>query len=536
MRTRPLIHFLPAIAVALSVGVAALAGPVEDEIAANVQAISDGQVTAIGGVALTGAPFIAELYALRENVPLWAQTRTRDDLARELADAERHGFLEQDFSVQALSALLDQALSDDPAAVARFDIAATEIAARLLHHVYYGKVDPRSLDADWSFVRPYAPGNPASLVNQYLEVATLGALIDDIEIRHPAYLRLQDALAQYIALAERGGWPLVPEGATLKPMMQDPRVPVLRQRLSVSGDFTGPAGEGDIYDDDLVAAVQRFQSRHGLNADGAVGPKTFAALNRSVEQRIDQLRASLERARWLFRDLGRDYVFVNIGGPETYLVQDGVTVWRTRSIVGRAYRQTPVFRGDIRYMEFNPTWTVPYSIFRDDKLAIIRRDPGYLARGGFTVLDADGQPISPDAVDWSGIPRVTLRQEPGPGNALGRVKFMFPNAHSVYLHDTDNHSLFDRNERNFSSGCVRIENPFELADLLMKDDPDWSAARREAILATGRTTRVNLPAPVPVLLTYFTAWMGDDGTMQFRDDVYDRDEPLLSALRAEFSG
>ena len=171
-----------------------------------------------------------------------------------------------------------------------------------------------------------------------------------------------------------------------------------------------------------------------------------------------------------------------------------------------------------------------------DKLPQIRLDPGYLARGGYSVLDASGSRISPSAVNWSGTPNVTLRQEPGPKNALGQVKFMFPNVHSVYLHDTDDRSLFDRNERNLSSGCVRIENPFEFADLLMAGDLEWSAERREAILASGRTTRINLPKPIPVLLTYFTAWMDESGVVQFREDVYERDARVISALNKPFSG
>jgi L,D-transpeptidase YcbB len=288
--------------------------------------------------------------------------------------------------------------------------------------------------------------------------------------------------------------------------------------------------ESLLYDDTLLIAVKTFQTRHGLEADGVVGPRTLTALNRSVGERVDQFRASLERARWLLRDLESDYVFVNIAGPETYLVRDNKTVWKARSIVGRAYRQTPVFRDNIQYMEFNPTWTVPVSIFRRDKLPLIRRDPGYLARGGYSVLDSSGRRINPSAVNWSGTPSVTLRQEPGPKNALGQVKFMFPNAHSVYLHDTDNRSLFGRNERNLSSGCVRIENPFEFADLLMASDPEWSAARREAILASGRTTRINLPKPLPVLLVYFTAWMDEAGVVQFREDVYERDARVIAAL------
>jgi murein L,D-transpeptidase YcbB/YkuD len=514
----------------------ASATDINDQIAELTAGIASGEINAIGEVRLGASQFIANLYALRENEPIWLVKERRNDLLTELADAERHGFRPDDFALSHLTELYAAASTGDVTAQARFEIAATEAAARLLHHIYYGKVDPTSFDASWSFQRAFAPGNPGRLVNQYLEVASLGALVDDFEIRHPAYRRLQEALARYRSIAARGGWPEVPDGVVLRPGENNAAIPILKRRLAISGDYRGPGDEDLFYGDTLLTAVEQFQARHGLEADGVIGPRTYRALNVSVSERIDQLRASLERARWLFRYLESDYVLVNIGGPETYVVQDGKMVWKSRSIVGKAYRQTPVFRDEIKYMEFNPTWTVPVSIFRNDKLPLIRRDLSYLSRGNYTVLNSDGQPLDPTTVNWSGAPNVTLRQEPGPANALGQVKFMFPNAYSVYLHDTDNRSLFDRNERNLSSGCVRIENPFEFADILMKADPDWSAARRESILASGKTTRVNLPAPVPVLLTYFTAWMDEVGTVQFREDLYERDARVILALNKAFSG
>jgi murein L,D-transpeptidase YcbB/YkuD len=298
-----------------------------------------------------------------------------------------------------------------------------------------------------------------------------------------------------------------------------------------------PAAAADtLYDPLLAAAVERFQARHGLDADGVVGPRTLAALNRPVGERIDQLRASLERGRWLLRGLAGDFVLVNIAGARTYLFRDGVPVWRARSIIGREYLKTPVFRDALRYMELNPTWTVPRSIFLRDLLPRIRREPGYLAEGGFSVLDRQGQRLDPATVDWSlDDPGVTLVQAPGPRNALGQIKFMFPNRFAVYLHDTPDRGLFERADRALSSGCVRIEHPFVLADLIMAGSPDWSPERRQAILASGRTTRVDLPAPLPVLLTYYTAWV-EDGEVLFRDDIYGRDGPLLAALDAPLGG
>ncbi|MBT6266483.1 MAG: L,D-transpeptidase family protein, partial [Tateyamaria sp.] len=201
------------------------------------------------------------------------------------------------------------------------------------------------------------------------------------------------------------------------------------------------------------------------------------------------------------------------------------------SITGSQYRKTPVFRDKIKYMEFNPTWTVPRSIFLKDKLAKIRQDPLYLERNNYVVKQSNGDLISPKLVNWSSPnPNVTLMQKPGPNNALGLVKFMFPNQYAVYLHDTNDKSLFNRNQRNLSSGCVRLEYPFELAMLLMEDDPDWSFKRMQAILDSKKTTRINLLKPIPVLLTYWTSWV-EENQVHFREDIYDRDTNILNALK-----
>ena len=284
----------------------------------------------------------------------------------------------------------------------------------------------------------------------------------------------------------------------------------------------------DIY---LENDIRTFQARHGLEADGVIGKRSFQALNRTAEHRVDQLKLSLERGRWLMRDLNEDFILVNIAGARAYLVRADGTLWTTRSITGSQYRKTPVFRDKIKYMEFNPTWTVPRSIFLKDKLAKIRQDPVYLERNNYVVKQSNGDLISPKLVNWSSPnPNVTLMQKPGPNNALGLVKFMFPNQYAVYLHDTNDKSLFNRNQRNLSSGCVRLEYPFELAMLLMEDDPDWSFKRMQAILDSKKTTRINLLKPIPVLLTYWTSWV-EENQVHFREDIYDRDTVILNALK-----
>jgi murein L,D-transpeptidase YcbB/YkuD len=526
-----------AVLVAATLPWTAAAGEVEQAIGARVAALGATGHGEAGGVAIEAVPFVQDFYGARQDRPAWLDTVAGEELLAEIDSSVRHGLRPVDFHGDRLPALLDAARTGDPAAIAAFELVATDAAALLLHHLYRGKVDATRLDPDWNFNRPVVTGESAGTISVLVDQLGFAAIVGRVALQHPQYLALQDALERYRTIEAAGGWPRVPPGETLRPGMADPRVPALRARLVVTGDLAPAPAAGELYDEALVAAVRRFQLRHGLEADGAIGPRTLRALNRTVGERIDQLRLSLERARWVLRGIGDDFVLVNIAGARTYVYKGGDLVWRTRSIVGQQYRRTPIFRDEIRYMELNPTWTVPRTIFVEDKLPLIRADPGYLARGGYRVLDRGRQVLDPSVVDWWALdpPPVTLVQAPGPGNALGRVKFMFPNRFAVYLHDTNDRSLFDRAARNLSSGCVRIEQPFVLADLLMEGDPTWSHARLEAILASGTTTRVDLPKPMPVLLTYYTAWV-EDGEVLFREDIYDRDERVLEALDGPFRG
>ena len=419
---------------------------------------------------IVAVDFIEAFYAARDDRPAWYQTTAGEQLWDVIATSGQHGFDPNEFHADRLSALMEAADGGDPAAIAELEIVASDAAARLIHHLYRGKVDPEKLDPDWNIDRPGISADAAVKVSEIVDADGFQLLIDRLAPSHPQYLAIQAALQRYRAIEVLGGWPAMASGDPIKPEMRDDRVETLRARLIATGDLDLSAASGDLYDAALVAAVKRFQTRHGLDADGVIGPASLRALNLPVEVRIDQLRASLERARWILRGLGSDFVLVNIAGARTYLFRDGEAIWSTRSIVGQQYHKTPVFRDAIRYIEVNPTWTVPVSIFQRDKLQRIREDLGYLAQGGYRVVDMQGNTLDPAAVDWQASnPGVTLVQRPGPGNALGLIKFMFPNKYAVYLHDTDNHSLFDRAARALSSGCVRIEHPFELADLIMAD-------------------------------------------------------------------
>lgn len=487
----------------------------------------------IDGVVLGREDILAEYYARRAWAPAWTDPARVGDLTRLLAGASDHGLEPEDFFLSHIAAA--GAGAADPGRAADRDLLLTEALIRYGYQRRFGKVDPAEMEPAWNFRRGFADDeDPVTLLATAIDAPSLAARLAE-EIRGgPWYRQLQQALVRYRAMAAAGGWPQVAPGPTLRAGDRDPRVVQLRERLRLEGDSTAAATvtEADIFDESLSAAVRGFQARHALAADGDVGPATLQELNVPVASRIDQLRLSLERVRWVAGDAPATYVVVNVAGFHVGYVREHRLAWQSRVVVGRAARQTPIFRGLMTYIELNPTWTVPPTILREDILPKLRRDPDYLSRERITVLDRAGRVVDPRSVDWTayrrGVP-YTLRQEPGPANALGRIKLMFPNPHAVYLHDTPARGLFDRPERTFSSGCIRVEDPLALAERVL-DDPRWDRAALEAAIATGSTRRVTLPVPVPVLLVYLTAIAGPDGTVGFFRDVYGRDPSLLAAL------
>jgi murein L,D-transpeptidase YcbB/YkuD len=400
--------------------------------------------------------------------------------------------------------------------VVDLDLLLTDALVRLAYQSRFGRVDPERLDPNWNYTRDLRGLDPAATLLKAIDSAELKSFIASLIPSLPFYQRLRETLSTYRQIAAQGGWPSIGAGATLKPGMTDRRVPSLRRRLAATGDLPqGVAVDGDEYDSAVVEAVKTFQDRHGLTADGAIGPGTLAALNVPVEQRIDQIRATLERCRWVMNDLPDRFVLVNVAGFQAYFAEDRQLKWSTRVVVGKPYTKTPVFRADMKYIVLNPTWTIPPSIVRKEVLPGIRRDPNYLAKKGFKQIN--GQFVQPA----------------GERNALGRIKLMFPNSHSVYLHDTPSKSFFDETSRTFSHGCVRVQKPVELAALAL-EDPAWSVEAIEAAIATGKTKTIMLKEPLPVLILYWTAAVDPDGRVRFLPDVYGRDPAIVRALHAEW--
>ena len=525
-------------------------------IADDLRLRLEGNVAAVtvGGVVLRSPSQVSAFYMLRGYQPAWLNaagpSTSAEILVNSVGQADLEGLGSQDYHAERLEAALaafDSGAVHSIQSAADLDLLLTDAFLTYGTHLASGRLDPRSVHGSWTIDRPSKDLTAA--LQEALARNGIKEALERLSPSFPEYGGLRTALAQYRAIAERGGWPRIDAGPKLEMGMRGTRVNALRARLRVTGDLdeydareTSPgsssvASEGS-FDGALLAGVGRFQHRHGLEVDGVVGPQTLKALNVSVWERLRQLEVNLERWRWLPDDLGTRYIVVNIPSYELFVVEDGRRVMEARVVVGKSMQQTPVFSATMRYLVLDPYWNIPHKIAVEEMLPQLRRNPYSLFHQNIRVFDtrAGGQEIDPESVDWHAVRAATfhyrLRQNPGNGNALGRIKFMFPNRHSVYLHDTPARHLFARAQRSFSHGCIRLSRPVDLAEYLLKGNPKWSRDVILSSMGTGRERSVPLPESIPIHLLYWTAWVDADGIVHFRNDIYGQDNPLEQALAA----
>jgi len=506
---------------------------VADQVRSYLEGLDAGAAPAIAGRLLEQPVLLSRLYRERDHEPLWLAAAPLEEqvpaLLTAIGESVGHGFAAERYHRSAIEQLLRA--EQDEARLALELLLTDAFLAQALHRSR-GIVFPPNLDADWQV--PQAEIDAGALL-----AATAGHRGSVTEALSALWPRSED----YRLLLQRRGEILamgdemtaqVAPGPLLRPGDTSDRVIMLKHRLMGPGDYT------PVYDDDLRREVAAFQLAAGLEPDGLVGANTLEVLNASRVSWIDRIDANLERWRWLPRETPATYIRVNIAAYTLSAFENGEPALSMNVIVGQPYRRTPVFSESVRYMVLNPYWNVPFSIATKDKLPLLQADAAAEAQKGYEARPQGSDVFVPvDALDWAPVTRrgfdYLLRQKPGPQNALGRIKFMMPNPYAVYLHDTPTRELFARQERSFSSGCIRLEQPVALAEWLLEREGHARAGTVESLMARGETVTINLKEPVPTYLVYFTAFATDDGEVAFRRDIYGRDGVLVDALRAQGS-
>lgn len=530
--------WLTALALALA-AVPALPALAEAPLAARIATLSaaGGEDPAIARIGT--AAELSRFYALRGNEPVWRagggwSAKARAAIAV-LEAADEEGLRPQDYLAPAVTA-------DANADAARGDVLLTAGLLRYIGDVRAGRTIPSAVNPK-NAVYPVR-GDAAAILEDGLAASDFAAWLESLPPDDARYRNLRAALADSRAIAAEGPWPRLPDGPTLRQGDRGPAVAVLRAQLIRLGDLTpfGPgasqdAAESQEFDAALDFAVRRFQSRHGLAVDGAVGRNTRAALATTPKKRVETITVSLERMRWFPIPEDGRYIVVNSAGFELDAFEDGKLAAEMPVIVGKAKDPTPLFADIITEVTFLPTWTVPKSITREEILPQVRKDPDYFAARNMKVYSGwgdDSCEIDPREVDWQKVSPRTMEhrvvQQPGGANALGRVRFTLENDFGIFMHDTPAKRLFDRDTRAFSHGCVRVGDAPALAAFVLEGDPEWTPEAIEAAIAGEETITVPVPRPVPVEMTYLTAWVDESGIVQFRNDIYNRDPALARAL------
>jgi L,D-transpeptidase YcbB len=471
---------------------------------------------------------VQAFYTQREHAPAWVDNRRPTGRAADaiavLNTARQHGYAADEYGAADLLAMSQAVETIDKESPKRlehnavFDVRLTAGLLALGRDVAIG----RFKDPKWRSQRK-APDLVAALMK--IADGDAGEWLDAVRPPHPEYAALAAALEALHGQKEKGGWPAVP--ALSKPGASGPAVAALRQRLAMSGHLAGDAAAGDAYDGAVEAAVKSFQELHGIKATGVVDQATLAALNVPLDARIRQVALNLQRWRWMPEDLGARHFMVNIPNFHVYAREQGKTVMDIRVVVGKLGNNTPLFSDEMESVVFSPYWNIPDSIAQGETLPAIARDPNYLARQNIEIVRTSGETVGAAEVDWNdpeALKGYAFRQRPGAGNALGHVKFLFPNTHNVYLHDTPADNLFGKPTRAFSHGCIRVEEPEQLAKYVLRGYPEWDEQAIGTAMHSGVEKHVRLTEKIPVHIVYFTSWVDENGGLHFKPDIYGYDQ------------
>jgi len=495
----------------------------------------------LNGTELYSSVSLPDLYVSRQFQPIWLKhsdsLNSLEEFIDFITDIEYHGFIPSHYHLDAIQTKY-HALQVDSASI--FDLTSLELLLSdaffmVSSHLYHGKVNPDLLTAEWAIRRNRPELDLPGKMTQMLSSGNVSEFMTCFYPPHPGY--------QYMINVAKELKTLQPNDFSSKIKLQPKQLSIdlsedsthydaLFNKLQFLGYIDTLSTEG------LIAGVHRLQKEYGLNQDGKIGRNTLLALDHKIEDKLAAIYVNMERLRWLPDSLDRRHILVNIADFTLDYIVEQDTLISMRTIVGRNFRQTPVFNARMTYLVFSPTWTVPPGILRNDVIPAVAKDIGYLSKQNMQILNNSGAVIDPKTIDWKKVRAggsfpYRVRQSPGGHNALGRVKFMFPNKYSVYLHDTPSKELFARDERTFSSGCIRIQKPFELAQLLLQNDERWNDERIREAMFSGREQTVTLKEPINIYMYYLTAWSDANGNMSFRQDVYNRDKEVATILKQQ---
>lgn len=480
---------------------------------------------------------------IQQNVPEWnnwiSVGKNGTDLLNYIRKVDQHGLFPMDYHLGLIEKYIGKIISYTPMEteeLMKLDILFTDAFMLLGSHLYYGKVDPEKEGASWKMQRKEPEIRFDLKLEEALASYDLSNGLDLLAPRYLSYWMMKKELVFFLELNKQT-WPVILPGISIKPGESNELIPKIRERL-IKLRYPLAESISEYYDEELERQIKSFQDDWGLNSDGVIGKGTLDGLNSILIKLINQLKVNMERFRWLPLKVTDKYMIVNIANFRLYLIESEDTLLSMRAIVGKEFRETPVFNDRMTYIVFSPSWTVPPTILQKDVIPELLKGPEYLKKKNMKLLRTDGSIIAYSDIDWSKVTKnnfpYVVRQVPGPENALGRVKFMFPNTYDVYIHDTPTKGFFARDDRAISSGCIRIEKPFELAVSLLSDMPEWTPVKIRNAMQQNKEQTVRLKTPVDVVLIYLTAWSDGNGRVQFRKDVYKRDEMLMKALDQKY--
>jgi murein L,D-transpeptidase YcbB/YkuD len=493
------------------------------------------------GTTIFEPSLVQTFYQSRGYQPAWIDAAYVQEMFQLLKSSEDEGLNPVDYHYEELLALREEyreAWSDKDKLRAKAEVLLTDGIVLYARHLIQGKVDPRTLDSSWNYARhDIVPAVVAENLAAAIASRRVAQVLAELKPDTGFYALMKQQLQHYRQLAAREKFTPIPADVVLRRGDRLPNIMPLRRRLKELSYLAPDAPETSDFDAQVEEAIRQLQRSHDLDADGVVGEQSFQVLNQSYSHKVDQLRINMDRLRWISQAVSDDFIVVNIAGYELYYLRNRELVWETPVMVGTIKTRTPIFQAPLRYLEFNPTWNTPRSLIVRSLFPKFKANPQYVLDKGYKLYDGAGAEVAPRSIDWEAYTARTFPyrvvQMPGPDNAMGRVKFMFPNQHAVYLHDTPSRDLFSRSQRAFSAGCIRVKNPLELARVLLDDPKDWSAERIQSLLDSGEPQRVvRMQRNVDVLLMYWTVSPTTGGRLQFHHDIYALDPAALAALDA----